>query len=458
MPAQVKDMDIVFDKQLRYHFIGVGGIGMSALASILLERGYIVSGSDAQHSSLLDKLTAEGAVISVGHSADNIHTGDIVVLSDAIKAENPEWQRARELGLKIIKRADVLAGITNAGRGLAVSGTHGKTSTSGMLAMILLEAKLDPTCILGGELTALHGNARNGGELTVVEACEAYNSFVQLYPEAAIVTNIEVDHLDFHGTAENMYESFRIFLRQVKSFAVVNGDDSVLRTMLELSPRCVTFGAGEGNDYRFSAVKLAGKSSFVLSKQGEKVGVIELIVPGLHNVSNATAAAALALELGVAWDDIVGALAKFPGMKRRFERLGTVNGAAIIDDYAHHPTEISAMLAAARNAFSGKLVVIFQPHLFSRTRDLLAEFANALAGADVVMLAPIYPARELPIPGVTHTALAECIRVTAPALPVITLLHKDEALTRMPEVGEGDAIIFVGAGDINQVGLALVAG
>jgi len=463
---QPVNSDIELDRHRRYHFVGVGGIGMSALASILLGRGFTVSGSDSQGSSILERLTAEGAQIAVGHAAENVHAGDIVVLSDAIKPDNPEWLRANELGLTIIKRADVLAAVTNAGRGLAVSGTHGKTTTSGMLTMILLEATANPTCVLGGEMTALQGNARNGGDLTVVEACEAYNSFIQLYPEAAIVTNIEVDHLDFHMTAENLYGSFRRFLRQVRSFAVINGDDPVLRTMTGLAPRCVTYGAGEVNDYRFTEVSLAGGSTFTLTKDGEKLGVIELIVPGLHNVSNATAAAALAFELGIEFKYIQAGLAKFPGMKRRFERLGTINGVAIIDDYAHHPTEISAMLAAARNAFSGKIVVIFQPHLYSRTRDLLHEFTQALAGADLVVLVPIYAAREKPMDGISHESLAESIDSD---VHVITLYDKDsivsifrsafsrEILGPVPYLQEGDAIIFVGAGDINQVGIALVA-
>jgi len=242
------------DLAYRYHFVGIGGIGMSAIAQILLARGYRVSGSDMKESVLLERLRQLGAEVSIGHDAEHIHPGDVVVLSDAIKPDNPEWLRAKALSLPIKMRADLLACLTNSGQGIAVSGTHGKTTTSGMLAMIFLEDDRDPTCLLGGELTVLGGNARVGSMLTLVEACEAYNSFLSLTPEAALITNIEVDHLDFHHTPEHLYESFRQFLRQVRAFAVLNGDDPLLSEMVGLPPRAVTYGAGANNVYRFTDV------------------------------------------------------------------------------------------------------------------------------------------------------------------------------------------------------------
>jgi len=462
------------DPSRRYHFVGIGGIGMSAIAQVLLARGFRVSGSDRQDSPMLDRLRALGAEVWVGHDAVHVRDGDVVVLSDAIKPENPEWRRAAELNLEIVTRADLLGVLANNGRGVAVAGTHGKTTTSGMLALILTEAGMDPTCLLGGELAPLGGNARAGGPLTLVEACEAYESFHSLYPEAAIVTNIEVDHLDHHGTPEHLYESFRQFLRQVRAVAVLNGDDPLLCEMAAIPPRAVQYGMGEGNDYRFADVALGQAPSFTLSAQGRALGRCVLRVPGMHNVSNATGAAALALELGTDFAAVQRALAAFPGMHRRFERVGEINGVALVDDYAHHPTEIRATLAAARGIFPGRIVAVFQPHLYSRTRDMLDEFVEALALADIVLVAPIYAAREAPISGVSHQQLAECIAMLSSALTVHALEECDEAVEilsqalggesaagsrfAIPRLGEGDVILTMGAGDIDDVAHALCRG
>ncbi len=467
-------MELQIDPARRYHFIAIGGIGMSALAQILLARGVRVSGSDARASAMLDRLSALGAEVAVGHDAVHVRPGDVVIVSDAIRADNPELRRAEVLQLPIFKRAELLGYLANSARGVAVSGTHGKTTTSGMLALIMLEAGMDPTCVLGGELTPLGGNARAGGALTLVEACEAYESFLALQPEAAIVLNIEVDHLDHHGTSEHLFESFRQFLRQVRSLAVVNGDDARLRTMTALAPRTVTCGAGAENDYRYADVMLGPQTVFTLLRGETPLGRCALRVPGLHNVSNATAAAALALELGAELTAVQRALAAFPGMHRRFERLGTCGATAVVDDYAHHPTEIRATITAARAVFPGRVVVVFQPHLFSRTRDLLEDFADALALADVVLIAPIYPAREAPIPGVSSRQLVE--RITArSASPVVLALDAlgdavyilahaaagQNAATQpaeIPALGDGDVIITTGAGDVDAVAHALLRG
>ena len=458
---------ITLDPSHRYHFVAIGGIGMSAIAQILLARGFRVSGSDIKDSPMLERLRQLGAEISVGHEAVHVHDGDVVVLSDAIKPENPEWCRAQELSLPVLTRAEVLGCLSNSSRGLAVCGTHGKTTTSGMLAMILLEAGLNPSCLLGGELTSLGGNARVGGDLIVVEACEAYNSFLQLTPEAAIVTNIEVDHLDFHRTPEHLYDSFRQFLRQVRTFAVLNGDDPLLRGMLELPARAVTYGAGDGNDYRFTEVTAGVTPSFTLCRDTTPLGRIVLRIPGTYNVYNATGAAALALELGVELAVIQHALAAFPGMHRRFERIGTLGEVMVVDDYAHHPTEIQATLTAARTAFPGRVVAVFQPHLYSRTRDLLDDFARALALADIILIAPIYPARERPIPGIDHHLLAQRLADTAPAKPVIALQSLEQAVALLTAAAggvqaegiaplkKGDVILTIGAGDVDRVALAL---
>ncbi len=459
MPMQLPTAttDIFWQPERRYHFVAIGGIGMSALARILLARGVRVSGSDRSDSPMLATLRALGAEVHVGHAAAHVRAGDLVVLSDAIRPDNPEWRRARARGLPIIRRADLLGELTNRGRGVAVAGTHGKTTTSGMLACIFLAAELDPTCVLGGVLAPLGGNARAGGPLTLVEACEAYNSFLDLRPEAAIVMNLEVDHLDFHGTPEHLFDSFRQFLRQVRGYAVLHGDDARLRAMTAIPPRAVTYGAGADNAYRYGDVREGAETAFTLWRGAARIGEIALRVPGLHNVSNAAGAAALALEWGVPVDAVARGLAAFPGMGRRFEVVGARGPATVVDDYAHHPTEIRATLAAARGRFSGRVIAIFQPHLFSRTRDLLDDFADALGAADLALIAPIYPAREAPIPGVTHAALAARIPGPAEALPFL-----DAAVARIaaldPPLAPGDVILTLGAGDVDRVARALADG
>ncbi len=466
--------DITLDQTHRYYFVGIGGIGMSAIAQILLARHFRISGSDAHDSPMLQRLRALGAKVSVGHKSENVQPNDIVVLSDAIKPDNPEWAQAREWQLPIHMRADLLGALSNAGRGVAVSGTHGKTSTSGMLALVLEAAGMDPTCILGGELAPLGGNARLGGDLVLVEACEAFNSFLDLRPHAAIVTNIEVDHLSFHGTPEHLYESFRQFLRQVQGFAVLNGDDKLLARMLSLPPRSVTFGVFPQHDYRITGVHLGAEPTFILRHHEEDMGVFTLRVPGMHNIYNAAAAAALAFELGADSSSIRRGLAAFPGMHRRFERLGRCGTVDVVDDYAHHPTEIRATLAAARTAFPGRIVAVFQPHLFSRTRDLLDDFAPALGLADYVLLAPIYPAREEPIEGITHQSIAQRLLQHCPQTPVMALSslaqgislltiaasgkHARQGESILPALGAGDVIITIGAGDVDTVGHALICG
>ena len=459
--------DITLDPTRGYHFVAIGGIGMSAIAQILLARGFRVSGCDIRPSAMLDRLRSLGAEVHLGHDAAHLHRDDVLVLSDAIKPENPEWVQALAWDLPIVKRADLLGALANSGRGIAVSGTHGKTSTSGMLAMIFIEAGLDPTCILGGELAPLGSNARAGGELVLVEACEAYNSFLDLRPEAAVITNIEIDHLDFHKTPEHLYESFRQFLRQVRGFAVLNGDDDLLRSMTALPPRAVTYGMDKANDYRIAEITLGAEPSFMLWQGDRALGTFTLRVPGVHNIFNAAGAAALALELGADVDAVRRGLAAFPGMHRRFERMGAIDHVAVVDDYAHHPTEIRATLAAAKAAFPGRVVAVFQPHLFSRTRDLLDDFARALSEADIALIAPIYAAREEPIPGINHRLLVEHIAALAPGKPVICLSSLDEAVLLLtqaaggarrtgqeraiPPLADGDVIITIGAGDVDAV-------
>jgi UDP-N-acetylmuramate--alanine ligase len=466
--------EIILSTDRRYHFVGIGGIGMSAIAQVLLARGFRVSGSDARPSPLLERLRTLGADVAVGHDAGHVLPEDVLVLSDAIRPENPEWQQALAWSLPIITRAELLACLTNSGRGVAVSGTHGKTTSSGMLAQIFIEAGFDPTCILGGELATIGSNARTGGDIMLVEACEAYNSFLKLSPEVALLTNVDVDHLDFHQTPEHLFASFRQFLRQVRAYAVVNGDDTRLRAMAKLAPRMITYGVGADNDYRITGVKLGADTSFVIRQHEEDLGTLTLQVPGMHNVSNAAGAAALALEWGAPWEAVSRGLAAFPGMHRRFERMGTCGAAVVLDDYAHHPTEIRATLAAARGAFPGRVIAVFQPHLYSRTRDLLDEFANAFKQADLVLIAPIYAARELPMPEISHQLLVERLLARHPRQQVLALCSLEDGVqilqhaarhargsaqkSVIPALRRGDVIITIGAGDVDRIAHAITAG
>ena len=473
MTAHSQTNSIPLDPARRYYFIAIGGIGMSAIAQVLLARGYRVGGSDMHASPLLERLAALGMEVHIGHDAAHIHREDVVVLSDAIKADNPERLRAVKWGNPLLTRAELLGQLTNSARGIAVSGTHGKTTTSGMLATVFLAAGLNPTCVLGGELSLLGGNARPGGPLTLVEACEAYNSFLELRPEAAIVTNIEIDHLDFHHTPEHLFDSFRQFLTQIRDFAVLNGDDARLRGMADVPSRAIRYGGGEENDYRFAEVCLGLETSFTLLRGELPLGQLTLRVPGRHNVSNATGAAALALELGADFADVRRGLAEFPGMHRRFEYVGRCGAATVIDDYAHHPTEIRATLNAARGCYPGRLVALFQPHLYSRTRDLLAEFAASLTLADAVLIAPIYRAREEPIAGVDAGLLVERLQAIPDHPPVQAVSDLSEAVRVLahaagrgtadaqpaviPALQNGDVIITMGAGDVDAVAHELVA-
>ncbi|MEI6519011.1 MAG: UDP-N-acetylmuramate--L-alanine ligase [bacterium] len=453
--------ELVLNTDMLYHFVGIGGIGMSALAKILLSRGYRVSGTDSKYNPLMDDLAAAGATVSAPHNPNMITAGCTLIVSDAIKKNNPELLRAQELQLPIFSRAELMGAIVNAGHGLAVSGTHGKTTTSGMLSLILLRAGSDPTCVLGGVLKDMGSNARAGGELTVVEACEAYNSFLSLRPFASIVTNIEVDHLDFHGTPQHLFDSFRSFLTSTTGFAVLNGDDAHCLTMLDNAPRTILFGTGENADYRITDIQLSAETSYTLVTPTGKKIKIALQVPGIHNIYNSAAAAAMALEIGTPATAVVQGLADFTGMGRRFDRLGNINGIAIVDDYAHHPTEVKAALAAARASFDGKIIAVFQPHLFSRTRDQAADFAKSFNDADLLVLIPIYPAREEQMPGITSAWLGELV-AAAGGPPVVVaesledgyqmLLNAAKGIEgKLPVLRSNDLVITIGAGDVDSI-------
>jgi len=436
--------------------VGIGGIGMSALAKLLLAQGVSVSGSDAQASPMTGELASLGAKITIGHHAEQVEGAKRIVISDAIHDDNPELRRARELGLQVQRRSELLAELMASRRGIAVSGTHGKTTVTAMIGLILVEAGMDPAVALGGEHEALGGNARVGrGDWMVVEACEAYESFLDLKPEIAVITNIEPDHLDHHKTEAHLRESFGRFLGNIRKggCAVLCADRPELEQVAARAEReIITYGLSATAGVRgkgAEAVGAGGRCRLVIG--GDEKGELRLSVPGIHNVVNALGAIAAALKAGAPFEACLRALASFRGVGRRFEVLGEAKGITVVDDYAHHPTEIEATIAAARSAFAGRrLVAVFQPHLYSRTRDFADGFARALEPADVVVLADIYPAREMPIPGVSSRLIAEPLR-EGKGKDAVFQMAKDEVADKLPALAHsGDVILVMGAGDIGE--------
>ncbi|MBC7229454.1 MAG: UDP-N-acetylmuramate--L-alanine ligase [Actinobacteria bacterium] len=440
----------------RVHFIGVGGAGMSAIAVVLLARGVQVSGSDLKESRNTRRLRQMGARIHIGHRPENVEDAGMVVVSSAIPERNVELSRAREKGLEIIPRAAMLGRIMEEGKGIAVAGTHGKTTTTSMLAMILREAGLDPTYVVGGELNDVGSNAHAGqGEYVVAEADESDGSFLLLRPWAAVVTNLEEDHLDYFASREAIVEHFRRFVSMLPEggLLVLNGDDPGAAAVLgHTRAREVTFGTGADCTYRCTDIcLLKGRSQFVLRAPGGMRREIQLRVPGRHNVLNATAALALALSMGVDADKAARALRRFGGVQRRFQEVESVAGVRLVDDYAHHPSEVLATLEAARNEGAERVVCIFQPHRYTRTASLWEEFGRALALADVVMVTDVYSAGEEPLPGVNGKLIVNAILDADPARQVVYLpqrstLGEGAASFLRP----GDLVLTMGAGDVSQ--------
>lgn len=456
---------IDFGKPNHVHFIGIGGISMSGLAEILLERGFTVSGSDARRSELTDRLEGHGARVFYGQKAENIIEGiDVVVYTAAIHPDNPEYAAAEEKGLPILSRAEFLGQIMrNYKKSIAVSGTHGKTTTTSMISEILMDAKLDPTITVGGMLDSIGGNIRVGGsELFVAEACEYTNSFLSFFPTMEIILNIEADHLDFFKDLNDIRRSFRQFaeLLPEDGVLVINSD---IRNYEEicggLPCRVITVGS-DPEKSRYSAANVTFNQSacatYDLLVNGQKTDTISLAVPGIHNVYNSLAAIAAAHELGIGNGDIRTGLLSYAGTHRRFEKKGELHGVTIIDDYAHHPQEIAATLATAKNYPHREIWCVFQPHTYSRTKSLFEEFASALSAADHVVLADIYAARETDTLGISSAQLADRIRgmgTDAYYFPTFEEIQK----FILEKCMNGDLLITMGAGDIVKVGENLLS-
>jgi len=436
------------------HFVGIGGIGMSGIAEILAGQGFAVSGCDAKRSSTTDLLTGRGIPISIGHDVSHLHDVDLVVVTSAVKGRNAEVDMARDRGVRVVKRAAMLGLLVGSQRAVGVAGTHGKTTTSAMIACILEEGGLDPTVIVGGVLRNIGTNAKAGkGDLLVVEADEYDRSFHHLHPEIAVVTNIEADHLEYYGSFEAIVESFSVFVSGIKPGGVVIGcidDPAVAEMLASTKNRTVTYGLSDKADLRAMDLAFHERGS---SFDVPGLGFVKLFVPGEHNVRNALAAIAVGRELGIPGHTIIAALAKFLGVDRRFQILGDYGGAIIVDDYAHHPTEIRATLDAARRGYPGRRVVaLFQPHLYSRTRDFAREFGTALRIADVALVAPIYAAREEPVDGVSARMIAE----SAEGLEFLDRSNNEIFNEMRRRLGPNDIFITMGAGDVHEIAEALV--
>ena len=448
------------------HFIGIGGIGMSGIAEVLHNLGYKVQGSDQADGANVQRLRDKGIEVFVGHKSENIGKADVVVVSTAIRQNNPELVEARENLLPIVRRAEMLAELMRFRQAIAIGGTHGKTTTTSMVATLLEAGHLDPTVINGGIINAYGTNARMGeGEWMVVEADESDGTFLKLPADIAVITNIDPEHLDHYGSFDNVRAAFRQFVENVPfyGFGVMCLDHPEVQALVSRieDRRVITYGENPQADVRFSNHRMDGAVSIfdvvIRDRKGETVEIndLRLPMPGRHNVSNATAAIAVAHELGLTADDIRKGLSGFGGVKRRFTHTGSWNGVEIFDDYGHHPVEIKAVLKAAREAASKRVIAIAQPHRFTRLASLFDDFSTCFNDADTVLIAPVYTAGEDPIEGVTSETLVSKIKTAG---------HRDarylEDPAHLPEIikglaQEGDFVVFLGAGNITQWAYAL---
>lgn len=442
-----------------YHLIGIGGTGMSALAKILMDKGIRVSGSDLVASPKLERLRKEGAQIYIGHSAGNIPPEvDHVVVSSAIPPSNAEVVAARQKGLPVITRGELLAQLMLGYKGIAVVGAHGKTTTASMISLVLIANGFDPTCVIGGEVSDIGGNARLGkGEYMVAEADESDGSFLKLSPYAAVITNIDNDHLDYYKSTEEIVCAFQKFLLRIRSggFAVLCTDNKFVRELDVGKAEKVTYGLEGNPDYKAEGI---AEREFSIEadifERKNPLGRLCLAVPGVHNVQNALAAVAVGRRLGLGFAQIADALSSFRGVHRRFEVLAQCDGIKVIDDYAHHPTEIKAVLRAAKGLKSGRMIAVFQPHRYTRTLLLKDDFGSAFSECDLVIVTDIYSAGERPIDGVTSELIVRSIRQNGQkALYIGNLDEVAEFLSR--EMRSGDLILTIGAGNVCVVGQKL---
>lgn len=445
----------------RIHFVGIGGIGMSGIAELLLNLGYGVSGSDLADSETTRRLAQLGARVYRGHSAQNIGDADVVVYSSAVRPDNPEILGARERGIPVIRRAEMLAELMRLKYGIAVAGAHGKTTTTSMIATVLAHAGLDPTAVVGGKLQGLGGGAKLGqGEYLVAEADESDGSFLRLSPTVAVVTNIDREHLDHYRDLAHIQETFLEFINRIPFYgvAVLCLDDPHIPSLLpRIEKRVLTYGLNPQADIQASDIRICGTNSiFSVSLHRSKLGDLFLPLPGLHNVLNALAAAGVGLELEVPFPKIQEALKGFAGVQRRFQVKATIDDITVVDDYGHHPSEIRATLKAAKSSWGKRLLVIFQPHRYSRTHHLYEDFLTAFHEADTVFVMDIYGAGEDPIPEVSGQALCRSIRQAGHRDVHYVGTRGDLVEEVMKKLVPGDVVLTLGAGDVWKVGEELI--
>jgi UDP-N-acetylmuramate--alanine ligase len=444
------------------HFMGVGGAGMCALAELVARQGGMVSGCDSKDSQTVRDLEKHGVSLSIGHDSEHLDDASALVVTAAVPSDHPELLRAHELGIPVLKRAQALGALVNRGRVVAIAGTHGKTTTTAMATEVIAAGGQDPTGFVGGRVQGWDGNLRYGSDaLFVVEADEYDRSFHTLTPDVAVVTNLEADHLDVYGDLRGVREGFLTFLAGVRGGGriVACADDHGASSLLPfVGSAGYSYGTSAGSMLRATDVRITETRTYcTVVEEGTVIGTMALSLGGLHNLRNALAAAAAARACGVEWSAILEALQAFQGVGRRFERLGEVGGVIVIDDYAHHPTEIQATLRAARSMFPDRrLVAAFQPHLFSRTRDFARDFGAALSAADVAWVTDIFPAREMPIPGITGRTVVEAVEAYGQHAVqyVPELADLPEALA--DDLDEGDVLVTIGAGSIESVGARVI--
>ena len=451
----------MFKRIRRIHFVGIGGIGMSGIAEVLHNLGYAVSGSDIRESENTRRLASLGIEVSIGHRAENVGEADVVVRSSAVARDNVELVAARQRLIPVIQRAEMLAELMRMKYGVAVAGTHGKTTTTSMVASVLARGGLDPTMVIGGRLNALGTNARLGqGDFLVAEADESDGSFLELSPTIAVVTTIDAEHLDYYRDLSHIQDTFVEFINKVPFYglAVLCLDQENIQNLLpRVEKRFVTYGLGTQADFLARDIAFKGMTSeFLVSWKGQTLGPIQLRVPGLHNVYNALAATAVGWDLQIHFSAVQAALGEFSGVNRRFQILGEPKGILVVDDYAHHPAEIQATLNAAKSGFGRNVIAVFQPHRYTRTQALVHQFATAFYQADRLFVTAIYPAGEQPIPGVQGEQIAE--RVKEHGHKSVSYIPAKEDLVDAVTAAahSGDIVLVMGAGDIWKVGEEIV--
>jgi len=452
-----------FGRARHLHMVGIGGSGMSGIAEVLLNLRYTVTGSDMAEGEAVSHLRSLGGTIYLGHAASHVEGADVVVISTAIGSDNPEVIEARRRGIPVIPRAEMLGELMRMKAGIAVAGTHGKTSVTSMVAQVLHLAGLDPTIVIGGRLGILGSSAKlGGGDLMVTEADESDGSFLMLRPKIGIITNIDREHLDYYGSLEALVDAFTTFANTVPFYGkvIACGDCATVRDMLpRLTRRVVTYGLGEDVDLRATDLEFDGPCSrFTVHTRSGELGRVEIRSPGRHQVVNALAAVAAGLDCDVPFAAIADALGSFAGADRRFQIKGEAGGILVVDDYGHHPTEIMATLDAARGGWDRRIIAVFQPHRYTRVRDLMLDFARAFDQAAVVVVTPIYAAGEQPMPGITAGAMATALRDAGH--PDVRLAQDlDQVPAILEEITrEGDLVITLGAGSVTRMGDVILQG